>query len=45
MDETMSGEAIALDVVDKINNKLQFLYRKIDVLTPALIRLLCNARI
>ena len=28
MDETMSGEAMALHVIHKINNKLKFLYRK-----------------
>ena len=28
LDETMSGEAMALNVVNKINNKLKFLYRK-----------------
>ena len=28
LDETMSGEAMALNVVNKINNMLKFLYRK-----------------
>ena len=28
MDEPMSGEAMALNVIHKINNKLKFLYRK-----------------
>ena len=28
MHETMSGEAMTLNVIDKINNKLKFLYRK-----------------
>ena len=28
LDETMSGETIALSVINKINNKLKFLYRK-----------------
>ena len=41
--ETMSGEAMALNVVNKINNRLKFLYRKNSSLTPALRRLLCNA--
>ena len=45
MDETMSGEAMALNVIHKINNKLKFLYRKNDFLTPTLRRLLCNALI
>ena len=39
MDETMSGEAMALHVIHKINNKLTFLYRKDDFLTPTLRRL------
>ena len=42
MDETMSGEAMALNVIHKINNKLKFLYRKNVFLTPKLRRLLCN---
>ena len=41
----MSGEAMALNVVNKINNKLKFLYRKNSFLTSALTRLLCNALI
>ena len=41
----MSGEAMALDGGNKINNKLRFLYRKNSFLTPALRRLLCNALI
>ena len=41
MDETISGEAIALKVVNEINNKLKFPYRKNSFLTPAL----CNALI
>ena len=45
MDETMSGEAMALYVIYNINNKLKFLYRKNDFLTPTLRRLLCNALI
>ena len=45
LDETMSREAMALDVVNKINNELTFLYRKNSFLTPALRRLLCNALI
>ena len=45
MDETMSGESMALYVIHKINNKLKFLYRKNDFLTPTLRRLLRNALI
>ena len=36
-------EAMALNVVNKINNKMKFLYRKNSFLTPALTRILCNA--
>ena len=44
-DETMSGEAMALNVVNKINNKLKLLYHKNSFLMPALRCLLCNALI
>ena len=43
LDETMSGEVMALKVVNKINSKLKFLYRKISFLMAALRRLPCNA--
>ena len=44
MDETMSGEAMVLNVIHKISNKLKFLYQKNDFLTPAALRcLLCKA--
>ena len=43
MDETMSGEPMALKVINKINGKLKFLYRKNSFLTPGLRRMLCNA--
>ena len=36
LDETMSGETMALSVINKINNKLKFLYRKSRFLTPTL---------
>ena len=45
LDETMSGETMALSVINKINNKLEFLYRKNRFLAPTLRRLLCNALI
>ena len=45
MDETMSGEPMALKIINKINGKLKFLYRKISFLTPGLRRMLCNALI
>ena len=43
LDETMSGESMALKVINKINSRLKFLHRKNKFLTPALRRLLCNA--
>ena len=45
LDETMSGESMAVKVIDKINSRLKFLHRKIKSLTPALHKLLCNALI
>ena len=36
LDETMSGEPIALKVLNKINGKLKFLYRKNKFLSPEL---------
>ena len=41
----MSGEAMALNLINKINNKLKRLNCKNRFLTPALRRLLCNALI
>ena len=43
LDETMSGESMALKVINKINSRLKFLHRKNKFLTPALRRSLCNA--
>ena len=43
MDETMSGEPMALNIINKINRKLKFLYQKNSFLTPGLRRMLCNA--
>ena len=40
---TLSGELMALNVINKINNMLKFLCRKNNFLTPALRCLLCNA--
>ena len=40
LDETMSGETMALSVINKINNKLKFLYQKNRFLTPTVRRLL-----
>ena len=39
----MPGESMALKTIKKINQKLKFLYRKNQFLTPELRRLLCNA--
>ena len=41
----MSGESMALKVINKINSRLKFLDRKNKFLTPAPRRLLCNALI
>ena len=41
----MSGESMALKVINKINSRLKFLNRKNKYLTPVLRRLLCNALI
>ena len=43
--ETISGESMALKVINNINSRLRFLHRKNKFLTPALRRLLCNALI
>ena len=42
LDETMSGETMALSVINKINNKLKILYQKSRFLTLTLRRLLRN---
>ena len=43
LNETMSGEAMALIVVNKNNNKLKFFSLKNSFLTPAMRCLVCNA--
>ena len=45
LDESLSGEAMALKVINKINGRLKFLYRKNRYLTPYLKRLLRSALI
>ena len=45
LDEMMSGEPIALKRINKINDKLKFLYRKNIFLSPEPRRILCNALI
>ena len=45
LDESMSGETMTLRVIEKINSRLNFLYRKNRFLDVPLRRLLCNALI
>ena len=45
LDETLSGESMAIKVINKINIRLRFLYRKNRFLSPPLHRLLCNSLI
>ena len=46
LDETLSGEAMALKVINKINSRLKFLHRIFNrYLTPYLKQILCNALI
>ena len=45
LDETILGETMALRVIEKINYRLKFLYRKNRFLDVLLRRLLCNALI
>ena len=45
LEETMSGEPMALKAINKINGKLKFLYRKNRLLSPELRRMLCNGLI
>ena len=42
-DESLSGDSMALNVIDKVNLRLKFLHRQNRFLTPPLRRLLCNA--
>ena len=41
-DEKFTGASMALRVLEKINGRLKFLWRKNKFLTPPLKRLLCN---
>ena len=45
LDESLSGEAVSLKVINKINDRLKFLYRKNKYLTLYPKRLLCNVLI
>ena len=43
LDKSMSGEHMALKIVDKMNEKLKSIYRKNKLVTLELCRMLCNA--
>ena len=43
LDESLSGDSMALNIIDKKNSCLKFLHRQNHFLTPPLHRLLCNA--
>ena len=43
LDESLSGESMALNLIDEINSHLKFLLRQNRILTPPLRRVLCNA--
>ena len=45
LNETLSGESMALEVIKKANARLRFLFRNNRFLTPYLRRLLCNSLI
>ena len=45
LDETLSGESMALKVINQINSRLRFLYRRNRFLSLRLRRLLCNSLI
>ncbi len=45
LDENLSGESMATKMLEKINGKLKFLYRKQNFLDSSLRRLLLNALI
>ena len=45
LDQSLSGETMALNVIDKVNSSLKFLHRQNRFLTPPLRRLSCNALI
>ena len=45
LDNTLSGESMALHVINKVYARLKFLYRQRKFLTNPLRRILCNAMI
>ena len=44
-DETLSGESMAIDIINKINSRVRFLYLQNRFLNFPLRRLLCSAMI
>ena len=42
LDQSLSGESMALNVIDKTNSRLKFIHRQNQFLTPPLHRLLCK---
>ena len=44
-DSNLSGEGMAVKVLNKVNSRLRFFYRKQNLLNAPLRRLLCNALI
>ena len=45
LDETLSGQEMAIKVLKKVNGKLRFVYRQGKYLNPRLRRMLCNTLI
>ena len=45
LDGSISGDPMALKVINKINRKIKFIYSKNKFLTPKLCRMLCYALI
>ena len=45
LDRSLSGESMALNVIDKLNSRLKFLHRENLFLIPPLGRFLCNVLI
>ena len=45
LDSNLSGRGMAIKVLNKVNSRLRFLYRKKDLLNTSLRRTLCNALI
>ena len=42
LDQILSGESMFLNIIEKVNSRLKFLYRQNRSLTPRLRRLLCD---